>query len=67
MDKMTDLVPPEMPETERSYSAVKRNKKQRCFLHQSLKGSPGYVWDHQPVFDGSKQYVRGGVNKTVAC
>jgi choline-sulfatase len=48
-------------------AAVKRNKKQRCFLHQSLKGSPGYVWDHQPDFDGSKQYVRGGVNKPVTC
>ncbi len=47
--------------------AVKRNKKQRCFLHQTLKGSPGYVWDHQPDFDGSKQYVRGGVNKPVTC
>lgn len=48
-------------------AAVKRNKQQRCFLHQSLKGSPGYVWDHQPDFDGSKQYVRGGVNKPVTC
>lgn len=48
-------------------AAVKRNKKQRCFLHQSLRGSPGYVWDHQPKFDASKQYVRGGVNKPVSC
>lgn len=48
-------------------AAVKRNKQQRCFLHQSLNGSPGYVWDHQPDFDGSKQYVRGGVNKPVTC
>ena len=47
--------------------AAKRNKKQRCFLHQSLQGSRGYVWDHQPEFDGSKQYVRGGVNKPVTC
>ena len=46
---------------------VKENKKQRCFLHQSMKGSPGYVWDHQPDFDASKQYVRGGVNKPVTC
>lgn len=48
-------------------AAVKRNKKQRCFLHQSLKGSPGYVWDHQPDFDSAQQYVRGGVNKPVTC
>jgi choline-sulfatase len=48
-------------------AAVKENKKQRCFLHRTLKGSPGYKWDHQPDFDGSKQYVRGGVNKPVTC
>jgi len=46
---------------------VIENKKARCFLHQSLKGSPGYVWDHQPDFDGTQQYVRGGVNKPVTC
>ena len=46
---------------------VKENKKARCFLHQTLAGSEGYVWDHQPVFEGSKQYVRGGVNKPVTC
>ena len=46
---------------------VIENKKSRCFLHQSLQGSEGYVWDHQPNFDGSKQYVRGGVNKPVTC
>lgn len=46
---------------------VLENKKTRCFLHASLKGSEGYVWDHQPNFDGSKQYVRGGVNKPVTC
>ena len=48
-------------------AAVIENKKLRCFLHQSLIQSPGYVWDHQPNFDGSKQYVRGGVNKPVTC
>ncbi len=46
---------------------VIENKKQRRFLHQSLKGSPGYAWDHQPDFDGSRQYVRGGVNQPVTC
>ena len=46
---------------------VMENKKQRCFLHQSLKGSPGYAWDHQPDFDAGKQYVRGGINKPVTC
>ncbi len=48
-------------------AAVKENKKKRCFLHQSLTGSPGYIWDHQPEFVGSQQYVRGGVNKPVTC
>ena len=46
---------------------VVENKKKRCFLYQSLKGSEGYVWDHQPKFDASKQYVRGSVNKPVTC
>ena len=46
---------------------VIENKKQRCFLHQSLIGSPGYLWDHQPQFDASARYVRGGVNKPVTC
>lgn len=46
---------------------VKNNKKQRCFLHESLKGSSGYVWDHQPDIDASKQYGSDGVNKPVAC
>lgn len=48
-------------------AAVKENKKQRCFLHQALVGSPGYSWDHQPEFDASGQYVRGGINKPVTC
>ena len=48
-------------------AAVKENKKQRCFLHQSLRGSPGYVWDLQPDFDARQRYVRGGVNKPVTC
>ena len=46
---------------------MKNNKKQRCFLHESLKGSSGYVWDHQPDIDASKQYGSDGVNKPVAC
>ncbi len=46
---------------------VVENKKKRCFLHQSLKGSPGYVWDHQPLFNASRQYVRGGTNRPVTC
>ena len=46
---------------------VIENKKSRRFLHQSMTGSEGYVWDHQPVFEGHKQYVRGGVNKPVTC
>ncbi len=48
-------------------AVVKENKKQRCFLHECLDGSPGYAWDHQPRFDGSKQYVRGGINNPVTC
>ena len=46
---------------------VVENKKTRRFLHQSLSGSEGYVWDHQPRFDASKRYVRGGVNLPTTC
>ena len=46
---------------------VVESKKSRCFLHQSLAGSEGYAWDHQPIVDAGKQYVRGGVNKPVTC
>lgn len=46
---------------------MKENKKQWWFLPQSLKGSSGYVWDHQPNFDANKQFVRDGVNKHATC
>ncbi|MEO1018915.1 MAG: choline-sulfatase [Pseudomonadota bacterium] len=46
---------------------VVTSKQTRRFLHESLAGSEGYVWDYQPFFDASKQYVRGGVNKPQTC
>lgn len=34
-------------------------KQTRIFLHEALMTNDGYHWDHQPVFDATKQYVRG--------
>jgi len=39
-----------------------QSKRTRVFLHEALSGNEGYVWDYQPEFDASTQYVRG-VNK----
>ncbi len=41
---------------------ARSSKSTRAFLHSVMDGSKGYVWDYQPDFDASKQYVRG-VNK----
>ncbi|MXY33910.1 MAG: choline-sulfatase [Boseongicola sp. SB0664_bin_43] len=35
------------------------SKRTRTFLHKAMEGSDGYVWDHQPKFDATRQYVRG--------
>ena len=35
------------------------SKRTRAFLHKAMEGSEGYSWDHQPVFDATRQYVRG--------
>lgn len=35
------------------------SKKTRMFLQSALAGSEGYHWDYQPVFDATRQYVRG--------
>ena len=35
------------------------SKRTRAFLHRTMEGSEGYVWDHQPKFDATRQYVRG--------
>nr|WP_306266168.1 choline-sulfatase [Pararhizobium sp. IMCC3301] len=35
------------------------SKKTRMFLHSALEGSEGYHWDYQPIFDATRQYVRG--------
>lgn len=43
-----------------------KSKQTRLFLHNSLKGSEGYKWDYQPVFDATLQYVRGP-NKPSYC
>jgi choline-sulfatase len=45
---------------------VVASKQTRRFLHESMEGSEGYVWDYQPVFDASKQYVRG-INNPSTC
>ena len=45
---------------------MKEDKTQRCFMHESPKGSSGYDWDHQPDTDASKPYGRDGVNKPAA-
>ncbi|MCG8508766.1 MAG: sulfatase-like hydrolase/transferase, partial [Rhodospirillales bacterium] len=42
------------------------SKQTRVFLHQVLAGSEGYHWDYQPIFDATKQYVRGP-NKPATC
>lgn len=42
------------------------SKKTRRFLHDTLEGSEGYVWDYTPDFDGSKRYVRG-MNRPSTC
>ncbi len=43
-----------------------KSKQTRVFLHSVLKGSEGYRWDYQPLFDATKQYVRGP-NKPATC
>ena len=43
-----------------------RSKHTRVFLHSVLDGSEGYHWDYQPVFDATRQYVRGP-NKPATC
>ena len=40
------------------------SKETRAFLHQALSTNDGFHWEYQPVFDATKQYVRG-VNKPV--
>jgi choline-sulfatase len=42
------------------------SKQTRIFLHEALKDGEEYKWDYQPVFDATKQYVRG-VNKPSFC
>ena len=39
-----------------------KEKETRSFLHDALSTNGGYHWDYQPLFDASRQYVRG-VNK----
>ena len=42
------------------------SKQRRIFIHNCLRGSEGYHWDYQPVFDAKTQYVRGA-NKPSFC